>query len=572
VLINNGQGFECGWSGGANTPICLGSDLLSLANAVGARYGDNYQGTSGLGLKDGFLTVSNSILLHNARDVFGQVWDNTWNYRTNRMDIRNNLLTAPNPYHPTNGIWNPATDGWRLGDFMSTPPGAPVGIGFATWGSQFAMSAIFNGVPVGLSSFTTNPVSVSYSFETTNGMVLANNILTFAPGETIKRIYPSGFDLSGFSAVQVVLSPGQGGQLTGVTNVLFQGSVAAPQIFCRVAAGQIDLARIGEGVPVALTAPAAHSINVSFLFEIDSTTLMSDTLTFAPGETLQWANPLAFDWQSYDMVRMQLYNPQGATLTAVTKIYFVKTTPAPILPATVLVASGLGSVWRYRDVASAAPLGWQNLEFDDSGWPSGPAQLGFSYTDPENDEATLIADNDQITSYFRHKFVVDDPAAFTNLSMWLLRDDGGVVHLNGKDVFRSPNLPQPPAVISYSTVTTAGQNGENTPDNAILNATNLVAGTNIAAVEIHQQSATSSDVSFNFELIGNPVPPPPPPQTLYFSIFDPGQLTFAWGDSTFLLEQANTVTGPWGTLGTRSPFIVPISLTQTQKFFRLKKP
>ena len=200
----------------------------------------------------------------------------------------------------------------------------------------------------------------------------------------------------------------------------------------------------------------------------------------------------------------------------------------------------------------------------------GPAQLGFSYSDPENDEATPIADNDQVTSYFRHKFLVNNPAAYTNLSLWLLRDDGGVVHLNGRDVFRSPNLPQPPTVINYGTVTISGQNGENTIDTATLNATNLISGTNIVAVEIHQQGATSSDVSFDFELIANPAPPPPPPQELYFASFDPGQLTFAWGDNSFLLEQANAVTGPWSTLATRSPFIVPINLIESQKFFRLR--
>ena len=167
--------------------------------------------------------------------------------------------------------------------------------------------------------------------------------------------------------------------------------------------------------------------------------------------------------------------------------------------------------------------------------------------------------------------MVNDPAAFTNLSMWLLRDDGGVVHLNGRDVFRSPNLPQPPTVITYST-TTSAPNGENTIDTATLSATNLMVGSNVVAVEIHQQGATSSDVSFDFELIGNPVPPPPQSQTLYYSIFDPGQLTFAWGDNSFSLEQANVVTGPWGTLATRSPFIVPISLMETQKFFRLRRP
>ncbi len=96
---------------------------------MGARFGDNYTGTTGLGQKNGFLTMTNSFVLNNYRDVWGQVWDNTWNYRSNQMDIRSNFLTTPNGFHPSNTIWNPAVDGPRLAAFMSTPPNAPVGIG-----------------------------------------------------------------------------------------------------------------------------------------------------------------------------------------------------------------------------------------------------------------------------------------------------------------------------------------------------------------------------------------------------------------------------------------------------------
>jgi len=46
-------------------------------------------------------TVTNSIIIHNYRDVWGQVWDNTWNYRTTNMDIRgNSLLMLEQPFVP----------------------------------------------------------------------------------------------------------------------------------------------------------------------------------------------------------------------------------------------------------------------------------------------------------------------------------------------------------------------------------------------------------------------------------------------------------------------------------------
>jgi len=44
----------------------------------------------------------------------------------------------------------------------------------------------------------------------------------------------------------------------------------------------------------------------------------------------------------------------------------------------------------------------------------------------------------------------------------------------------------------------------------------------------------------------------------------------AWSNPSFILEEADQVTGPWGTAGSTSPVIV--GFANTQKFFRLKKP
>jgi len=105
---------------------------------------------------------------------------------------------------------------------------------------------------------------------------------------------------------------------------------------------------------------------------------------------------------------------------------------------TVLVSTG--SVWKYLDNGSDQGSAWQGLLFDDSAWASGPAQLGYG----DGDEATVVnggpATNRLITTYFRHSFTNLAPAAVTNLAVRLLRDDGGVVYLNGTEIFRS-NMP-----------------------------------------------------------------------------------------------------------------------------------
>ena len=464
VLINCGQGIECGWSttnaGSPVSPICYASNLLSTANSVGARYGDNYEGTTGLGLKAGFLTVTNSFLLYNYRDVWGQVWDNTWIWRTNQMDVRSNFLTAANAIHPFNTVWQPVLDGQRLAAFLSTPHDAPVGIGLATW-FPITVGLLTNGIPVRLSSFTTNFVSVDYTIETPDATI-ATGTLTFAPGETVKNIFGDPSALSGAATWRVNLRNPSGGEITGL--------------------------------PAAYVFPAEETV-----------------------------------------------------------------TP------TTLIANG--SAWKYLDDGSNQGTAWRTIGFSDNTWSNGLAQLGFG----DNDEATPIRRTNSVTGttitfYFRQAFTVTNLAAFGDLSMWMLRDDGAVVYLNGTEVFRSPSMPPAPTPITYATF--ADNQGAAPPDNsidiAILSASPLITGMNVVAVEIHQFNSTSSDASFDFSLTGNPHP-----QAQVFATLFGNQLALHWNATAYALEEADQVTGPWAFAANESP--ATVSITEPQRFFRLRR-
>src|SRR6266487_1002858 len=118
-----------------------------------------------------------------------------------------------------------------------------------------------------------------------------------------------------------------------------------------------------------------------------------------------------------------------------------------------------GSTWKYLDNGTDQGTAWRATSFNDSGWASGPAQLGYSSNPAENDEATIVSfgpdpNNKYITTYFRRTFPVSDPASATILTLYLLRDDAGVVYLNGTEIFRSPNLPPFPTVITNRTLAT----------------------------------------------------------------------------------------------------------------------
>jgi len=447
VYIDCGQGHEVGY----DAPNGFVDHCLLLGNKSGLRHGDNYSGMSGYG---GLLTASNSILLFNHRDVFTYNWDSQggWTNNWGQTDIRNNWFTKPDTNYPDNLVWNPATDGWRLAAFSTAPGDADVGVGMALRTAQVTLAQLTNGVPVRLSTFSTNFVSVDYAIESADS-ILTDGTLHFVPGEIVKYI--------------------------------------------RVTPAQM---------------------------------------------------------QNQFLVRVRLQNPVRAEITANPVAYYSTgiTPPQPVLifPADV--------EWRYPNVAGAQAASWTNLFFNDESWLSGEGQLGFSNNE-ENDENTLIANLNQNTYYFRRTFIVDDPAAFASLSLELLRDDGGLIYLNGVEIFRSPNLPAPPAVITFTTPTLSGQNGENTIDRATT-INPLVAGLNVAAVEIHQQGPTSSDVSFHLRLDGLPAP------RLELRNFRGDWLLF-WADPAFRLQQADSLDGTWTTLSTPSPTLVDFSAQK--RFYRL---
>jgi hypothetical protein len=107
-----------------------------------------------------------------------------------------------------------------------------------------------------------------------------------------------------------------------------------------------------------------------------------------------------------------------------------------------------GDVWKYSDTGQDLGTNWSQPNYDDSGWASGAARLG--YGDPAVFTTVSYgpdATNKHITTYFRDSFVVPGNVTFTNLNFRLARVDGAVVWLNGQEAFRT-NMPAGP--ITYT--------------------------------------------------------------------------------------------------------------------------
>lgn len=157
------------------------------------------------------------------------------------------------------------------------------------------------------------------------------------------------------------------------------------------------------------------------------------------------------------------------------------------------------SNWKYFDKGYEPASDWKDKNFDDTGWESGPGELGYG----DNDEATKVSfgpdtNNKYITTYFRYSFDYDS-IPLTNLKISILRDDGAVVYLNNNEVFRS-NMPS--GDINYYTLAT-GATDEATYYEFSIDPSYIVTGKNVVAVEIHQTSAESSDISFDMSMYGS---------------------------------------------------------------------
>ena len=160
----------------------------------------------------------------------------------------------------------------------------------------------------------------------------------------------------------------------------------------------------------------------------------------------------------------------------------------------------LGAEWRYLDDGSDQGTAWRGLNFDDSGWKSGPAELGFG----EGDEATVLA-RGAITYYFRHGFTADT-AGVVDLEVKLRRDDGAVIYLNGREIVRS-NMPS--GAVGHDTPARNADDDGNSLHRYNVPADSLAQGDNVVAVEVHQSSTSSSDVSFDLSFAARREGDPP---------------------------------------------------------------
>ncbi len=210
------------------------------------------------------------------------------------------------------------------------------------------------------------------------------------------------------------------------------------------------------------------------------------------------------------------------------------------------------SSWKYLDNGTNQGTAWRSIAFNDNAWASGNTKLGYG----EGDENTIVsygpnANSKYITTYFRKAFQISNKAAYTAMLLEVVRDDGVVAYLNGTEIFRN-NMPS--GTINYNTLATVSVGGadESTWYSVAVNPNTLITGTNVLAVEMHQQSVASSDLSFNARLSATIPATCGIPDALTVDSIQATAVILGWqaviGATSYNIQYRLIATEPWTTI------------------------
>lgn len=216
--------------------------------------------------------------------------------------------------------------------------------------------------------------------------------------------------------------------------------------------------------------------------------------------------------------------------------------------ATTVLLFDVTNSWKYT-TNDLDGINWQAPGYDDSAWPGG---LGLFWVDtrPTGPNPAVQPRNTQmpfnpatqypfITYYFRKHFTFTNGTLGASLTFSNYVDDGALFYLNGAEVHRN-NLPPPPTPIWNTNLATAYNCGGDATCPVLFSLagsalTNVVSGENVVAVEVHNYSAVSPDITFGTALL---LSRPQTPSPMLHYLVSGGSITLYWNGTGFRLQQA----------------------------------
>lgn len=152
------------------------------------------------------------------------------------------------------------------------------------------------------------------------------------------------------------------------------------------------------------------------------------------------------------------------------------------------------AVWKYIIPTSTIP-DWTSVGFNDDSWMSSLSSIGYG----DDDDFTVVP-NGTVSVYMRHTFDVPDVTQIHEALLSMDFDDGFVAYLNGHVIAMYGFGAGFPAFDALSGADhESAMYGGGVPENFLISADSIAAwllpGENTLAVEVHNVSTTSSDLT-----------------------------------------------------------------------------
>jgi len=150
-----------------------------------------------------------------------------------------------------------------------------------------------------------------------------------------------------------------------------------------------------------------------------------------------------------------------------------------------------GDTWKYLVPTSEPTANWRTTTFNDAAWLEGPSGFGYGDNDDETDLGAISS------VFVRTTFSIPDVSKVKELFLHMDYDDSFVAFINGQEVARMGLTDALPAfdVLEGGNEANFSQSLP-IPEFALANFTDyLVTGENTIAIQVHNGSANSSDLS-----------------------------------------------------------------------------
>lgn len=257
--------------------------------------------------------------------------------------------------------------------------------------------------------------------------------------------------------------------------------------------------------------------------------------------------------------------------------------PVALFPSELI--SQTNTAWRYDQSGVDLGTNWFARDYDDTQWTTGFGP--FDAWRVFNSESTCrdrLFNGDRVntcltlsnathtaqipTSYFRTHFVFNGDPRYSVLQLRQIVNDGAVYYLNGVELFRQRI---PLGRVTYNTLATipAGEAGYESFE---VHAPSLVQGDNVLAVELHQYSLDSEDLTFALNLT-SVLPEQPVLQPEVTVTLNGGNVEVRWSPAVGTLLSTDSLNGDWAPVTVSNPpnlHITPVSAPK--RFFRVVVP